>query len=283
MKRHQWPTKKDWDRLLKKTARITGRWMFRNRVKLLIAGALLLVGSTKEIQLIAGQELNDPGVAPLADFTSFPLPVRQSGDPGILAWPWSRLELNWEEVVFAEKETSTPIPEKKKKSKPDAVKKAPTPAPVAWSSDKIARQKQYVERYATLAQGEMKKYGIPASITLAQGLLESDAGASKLARDHNNHFGIKCFQRNCAPGHCVNYSDDSHKDFFRKFSTTWDSYRAHSQFLQRDHYKHLHKLSRTDYKGWAHGLQKAGYATDKGYADKLIRVIEDLKLHRYDR
>ena len=129
----------------------------------------------------------------------------------------------------------------------------------------------------------MKKYGIPASITLAQGLLESNAGASKLARLNNNHFGIKCFSRNCKPGHCSNYTDDSHKDFFRKYKGAKESYRAHSLFLQRSRYKHLHQLGTKNYKDWAHGLRKAGYATDKKYAPKLIKLIEVLKLDKYDK
>ena len=129
----------------------------------------------------------------------------------------------------------------------------------------------------------MKKYGIPASITIAQGLLESDAGQSRLAVNNNNHFGIKCFARNCKPGHCSNHSDDSHKDFFRKYKSVWESYRAHSLFLQRSRYQHLRKIPRSDYKSWAKGLSKAGYATDKKYADKLVTLIENLKLHRFDK
>ncbi len=141
---------------------------------------------------------------------------------------------------------------------------------------------RYVKRYADVAVAEMKKYGIPASITLAQGLLESDAGESRLAHSNNNHFGIKCFSKNCRKGHCANFTDDSHKDFFRKYSNVWESYRAHSTFLQRKRYAHLHKLGTTNYVGWAHGLKAAGYATDKKYANKLIQIIEDLNLDKYD-
>ena len=141
----------------------------------------------------------------------------------------------------------------------------------------------YVKRFAPIAIQEMKEYGIPASITLAQGLLESNAGDSRLAKDANNHFGIKCFSKSCGKGHCKNYTDDTHKDFFRIHTNVWESYRAHSLFLQRSRYKHLSKLKKTDYKAWAHGLKKAGYATDKRYAYKLIAIIETLNLSRFDK
>lgn len=141
-------------------------------------------------------------------------------------------------------------------------------------------QLKYVKRFAKVAQGEMQKYGIPASITLAQGLLESNAGKSPLASKNNNHFGIKCFSKKCKKGHCSNFSDDSHKDFFKVYPTAWDSYRAHSEFLQGKRYQHL--LKETNYQAWAHGLVKAGYATDQAYGKKLIRLIESLELHRYD-
>lgn len=141
---------------------------------------------------------------------------------------------------------------------------------------------RYVKRYADVAVAEMEKYGIPASITLAQGLLESDAGESRLARANNNHFGIKCFSKNCRKGHCANFTDDSHKDFFKKYSNVWESYRAHSTFLQRKRYAHLQKLGTSNYVGWAHGLKAAGYATDKKYANKLIQIIETLNLNEYD-
>ncbi len=153
------------------------------------------------------------------------------------------------------------------------------------TKEQIAKRKKqlkYVEQYAETAQAEMKKYGIPASIKLAQGLLESNVGESPLAQRNNNHFGIKCFSRTCHKGHCSNFSDDSHKDFFRKYKSAWESYRAHSQLLQNKRYKHLAQLGSTNYKDWANGLKKAGYATDKRYAPKIIRLIEDLELYKYD-
>lgn len=149
-------------------------------------------------------------------------------------------------------------------------------------TEKAKRQLAYVDRFAKVAQAEMEKYGIPASITLAQGLIETNAGASPLAKKNNNHFGIKCFSKRCRKGHCSNFSDDSHKDFFRIYATSWESFRAHSQLLTGKRYKHLLKLDSADYEGWAKGLKKAGYATDKNYHNKLIRLIEGLYLYDYD-
>lgn len=142
---------------------------------------------------------------------------------------------------------------------------------------------EYVQRYAKLAIAEMDKYGIPASIKLAQALHESGAGKSKIAQHNNNHFGIKCFSKTCKKNHCSNFSDDSHKDFFRKYENAWASYRDHSQFLQKPRYKSLYQLPKNDYKAWAKGLKKAGYATDKNYPQKLIRIIERLNLQRFDK
>ena len=162
----------------------------------------------------------------------------------------------------------------------------PTYASRKGISDAIVKQKldnclRYVGRYEKVALAEMKKYGIPASITLAQGLLESDAGHSDLAQESDNHFGIKC-RRKCRGCTCRNYSDDDIYDMFRVFDSVWESYREHSLLLNGSRYRHLLKLDKTDYKAWAHGLKKAGYATDKRYAEKLIQIIEALKLYRYD-
>ena len=155
-------------------------------------------------------------------------------------------------------------------------------APAAVSS-KRKKQEAYINRFVKVAQSEMKKFGIPASITLAQGLIESNAGESRLSTKNNNHFGMKCFSKKCGKGHCSNFTDDSHKDFFRKYATVWESYRAHSQLLKSKRYRPLFKLKKNDYKGWAHGLKKAGYATDRHYAKKLIHLIESLNLQQYDR
>jgi flagellum-specific peptidoglycan hydrolase FlgJ len=149
-------------------------------------------------------------------------------------------------------------------------------------TSKRKKQEAYVNRFVDVAQKEMMKYGIPASITLAQGLIETNAGDSRLARQNNNHFGMKCFSKKCGKGHCANFTDDSHKDFFRKYKSSWESYRAHSKLLMGKRYRHLKKLGSEDYNGWARGLKKAGYATDKRYAEKLINIIDELKLYRFD-
>ncbi len=141
----------------------------------------------------------------------------------------------------------------------------------------------YVDRFAPIAMAEMRKFGIPASIILAQGLLESNAGESQLSRTTNNHFGMKCFSKQCKKGHCANFSDDSHKDFFIKYGNAWSSFRAHSEFLKKTkRYRSLFQMEAGDYRNWAIGLEKSGYATDKQYAEKLMALIQSLGLHRYD-
>ena len=152
---------------------------------------------------------------------------------------------------------------------------------VAGDSEKTRRYKQYVQRFGKIAQQEMETYGVPASIKIAQGLLESDAGNSRLARQNNNHFGIKCFSRTCSKGHCSNFSDDSHKDFFRKYESAWESYRSHSQLLVNGKYKEL-LAHGTDYVAWAQGLKRIGYATAKHYDQKLIEIIERYQLTYLD-
>jgi len=174
--------------------------------------------------------------------------------------------------------------EGKPASKPVKVKTKPKneAAPVSHSDLFSEQAQDYVGRFSGIAVEEMKKFGIPASISLAQGLIESRAGTSKLAVNNNNHFGIKCFSRNCKRGHCTNFTDDTHKDFFRKFKNPWESWRAHSQLLASGRYKKLKKYGR-DYRQWAYGLKSVGYATDRNYAEKLIGIIERYDLHRYDR
>ncbi|MEM6395945.1 MAG: glucosaminidase domain-containing protein [Bacteroidota bacterium] len=140
----------------------------------------------------------------------------------------------------------------------------------------------YIETYRAAAEAEMHAHGIPASITLAQGLLESGAGQSSLAKKANNHFGIKCFSQTCSRGHCTNFDDDTHKDFFIVYDSPEASYKSHSRVLSHSRYRKLFQLSMTDYKGWAKGLSKAGYATDPKYADKLISLVEEYGLDRYD-
>jgi flagellum-specific peptidoglycan hydrolase FlgJ len=144
---------------------------------------------------------------------------------------------------------------------------------------KQAKCWDYVTRFVSVARAEKTKFGIPVSITLAQGLLESDAGESSLTRKANNHFGVKTFDKSVS--HVV-MKDDTPRDKFKKYGSAWESYRDHSQLLMRDHYKHLQFLSKTDYIGWAKGLKKAGYATDPQYAEKLVKIIESLQLYRFD-
>jgi len=143
-------------------------------------------------------------------------------------------------------------------------------------------QEKYIQQYASLAVKEMHRSGVPASITLAQGLVESGAGQSKLATEGNNHFGIKCHVG--WTGKSMKVDDDLPNECFRVYDNPEDSFRDHSDFLRyRDRYKFLFDLERTDYKGWAYGLRKAGYATDPSYPAKLIKNIEEYNLSRYDR
>ena len=140
---------------------------------------------------------------------------------------------------------------------------------------------EYIKKYRDLAVEEMKRYHIPASITLAQGLLESGAGQSELARKSNNHFGIKW--GGDWRGKTVRHDDDARGECFRAYKHPKESYEDHSKFLvNRPRYASLFKLQITDYKGWARGLKKAGYATNPRYAEQLIGIIELYDLHRYD-
>lgn len=150
-----------------------------------------------------------------------------------------------------------------------------------WGQHKNTSYVKYVNDYNALAIQHQQKYKIPASITLAQGILESGAGQSELARKSNNHFGIKCHTD--WRGGRVYHDDDFRGECFRKYKKVEESYDDHSRFLaERSRYASLFKLNITDYKGWARGLQKCGYATDKAYANKLIKIIEDYELYRYD-
>ncbi len=151
---------------------------------------------------------------------------------------------------------------------------------VTMFSDVRSTQEEYIRRYSKTAVSEMYRSGIPASITLAQGLLESGAGKSRLAVEGNNHFGIKC--HNWA-GKKIYEDDDRRHECFRKYGSAEESYRDHSDFLRyKDRYKFLFDLDPTDYRGWAYGLRKAGYATDPNYPKKLVKLIEDYKLYEFD-
>lgn len=142
-------------------------------------------------------------------------------------------------------------------------------------------QQKYIETYSGIAVQEMLRTGVPASITLAQGILESGSGLSTLAVNGKNHFGIKCHKG--WTGDTMYMDDDRRGECFRVYGSVEESFRDHSDFLRyRDRYKFLFDLERTDYKGWANGLKKAGYATDPKYASKLIKYIEDYNLSRFD-
>ena len=152
----------------------------------------------------------------------------------------------------------------------------------AQAQRKNARYVDYINQYKDLAISHMKDYKIPASITLAQGILESGAGTSQLARKSNNHFGIKCGSSWRGPS--VRHTDDAPNECFRAYKHAQESYKDHSLFLTNGaRYAFLFKLDIADYKAWARGLKKAGYATDPSYANRLITIIEDYELYKYDK
>lgn len=152
------------------------------------------------------------------------------------------------------------------------------------SSASFAQQKEavsnYIAQYKGLAVAEMKRTGVPAAITLAQGIHESGAGTSKLVTASNNHFGIKC--KSNWTGESVKHDDDAKGECFRKYPASEDSYKDHSDFLKNgQRYAFLFSLDPTDYEGWANGLKKAGYATNPKYPQVLIKLIEDYGLQHY--
>lgn len=149
-------------------------------------------------------------------------------------------------------------------------------AQIKWNT----RYQEYFDRYKDLAIEQMKKHRIPASITLAQGVLESGAGYSELARKGNNHFGIKCHGWT---GRTTYHDDDERNECFRAYDNVYDSYEDHSVFLVSSRrYSSLFRLNLKDYKGWAHGLKSCGYATNPRYAAQLIDIIQLYKLYQYD-
>lgn len=151
----------------------------------------------------------------------------------------------------------------------------------AWSQGSTNRAYwAYIDKYKGMAIEQMQKYRIPASITLAQGLLESAAGRSTLATEANNHFGIKCGSYWTGP--YVLRNDDAPNEQFRKYRNAAESFEDHSKFLMGRRYQALFNLDITDYKGWAYGLKQAGYATNPAYAESLIRIIEMYNLSQFD-
>ena len=154
----------------------------------------------------------------------------------------------------------------------------------AEAQTRFSRQtrEEYIQKYMLIAINHMERYGIPASITMAQGILESDCGNSWLSNQSNNHFGIKC-KKNWT-GRKVYYDDDAKGECFRAYPSVEASYRDHAEFLDRQpRYESLFSYPTTDYKRWARGLKAAGYATAPDYADRLIRIIEESHLYLLDR
>lgn len=150
-------------------------------------------------------------------------------------------------------------------------------APIKWNQV----YQNYINQYKDVAIEGMLKYGIPASITLAQGLLESSAGRSDLVIQGNNHFGIKCHGWT---GRTIYHDDDARGECFRAYKNALESYEDHCKFLrERPRYRSLFDLDRTDYRSWAYGLKRAGYATNPSYAQQLINIIELYKLYEFDK
>ncbi|WP_353150180.1 glucosaminidase domain-containing protein [Flavobacterium sp.] len=195
-------------------------------------------------------------------------------------------------ILTSKKKSSTksyPIA-KKSTENPTPVAKSPTKENPSGSEILVATSKvkattedvkKYIEDFKETAKNNMKVHGIPASITIAQGILESGAGFGSLAKEANNHFGIKCHTG--WTGESVKYDDDAEQECFRKYKDPTESYKDHSLFLSsRKRYESLFKLDKGDYESWANGLKQAGYATDTFYPSKLIGIIERYELYKID-
>ena len=157
-------------------------------------------------------------------------------------------------------------------------------AAIACADDTDSKAWYYIDQYKFIAVEEMERMGVPASIKLAQGMLESSYGESRLATEGRNHFGIKC--KNYWKGDTITITDDAPDECFRRYPSVHDSYIDHSYFLhyhRTGHYAHLFRLEKTNYKAWATGLKKAGYATAPHYANILVKLIERYKLYEFDR
>lgn len=179
--------------------------------------------------------------------------------------------------------TTVGISKKSENSKTNASIYKKTETLEATSRVKVTAEmiQSYINNYKTIAQTNMKKYGIPASIILGQALLESGSGVGTLCLQANNHFGIKC--NNEWTGESVRYNDDAADECFRKYKNPKESFNDHSLFLTgKKRYSSLFNLNKTDYKAWAKGLKEAGYATDELYPTKLITIIEKYELYQYD-
>jgi len=188
-------------------------------------------------------------------------------------------------TASAVKKENTPVAEPKpaKPAKP-LLEKDDSETLIATSKVNVSKNtvEDYIDLYSGAAMQSMKTYGIPASIKLAQGILESGSGNGTLCRTANNHFGIKCKEE--WTGETVSHTDDAPDECFRKYHSAMESYNDHSEFLaNRVYYKNLFTLDKSDYSAWAKGLKKAGYATDPRYPQKLISIIERYKLYEYDQ
>lgn len=188
-------------------------------------------------------------------------------------------------TASAIKKENTPVAEVKpaKPVKP-LLEKDDSETLIATSKVNVSKNtvEDYINLYSNAAMQSMKTYGIPASIKLAQGILESGSGNGTLCRTANNHFGIKCKEE--WTGETVSHTDDAPNECFRKYRSAMESYNDHSEFLaNRVYYKDLFTLDKSDYAAWAKGLKKAGYATDPRYPQKLISIIERYKLYEFDQ
>ena len=147
---------------------------------------------------------------------------------------------------------------------------------------KIPHQTQkYIDRFKGVAKAEHNKFGIPSSITIAQGILESRSGQSKLTKKTNNHFGIKCFS-GCNNKNSYRMADDKPNDRFKIYDTSWSSFRDHSNLLMTKRYERCRQCG-NNYKCWAKNLKRCGYATSKKYTDELIKIIEIYQLYKFDK
>jgi flagellum-specific peptidoglycan hydrolase FlgJ len=176
------------------------------------------------------------------------------------------------------KEQSAPLPQVNKPAEPVKIaEKVSTTNPASIKTP----AESYIDRFKNIAISEMNGSGIPASITLAQGILESASGNSRLAKEANNHFGIKCTTE--WKGETIFQDDDNKDDCFRVYRSPEESFRDHTEFLKRKRYAPLFELDKNDYRGWANGLKTAGYATNPRYAELLISLVEPYDLSRFDR
>lgn len=184
-------------------------------------------------------------------------------------------------IAFASSSCSTRKVSASKPGPPAA--QSPRPSKTITENTLIRKYsaEDYIERFKAIAVKEMNSSGIPASITLAQGLLESGSGNSSLAREANNHFGIKCTPE--WTGKTILKDDDQRDDCFRVYSSPEESFRDHSEFLKRKRYASLFELNKDDYRGWAAGLKAAGYATNPRYAELLITLVDRYDLSQFDR